>query len=218
MCRFLIVKSKNKINPEELLKSFALACQKSVAPDGELQKDGYGIAWHDGKSWQLKKSLSPMWEEQDLFEQIPVTNLLVVHARGSGFEKHRGYLEFNEPFIDGSLCFVFNGMIRGVKLKKKVPGKIGSQKILSLIKEEKEIDQALKSVQKSILENSREIEGMNIGLIKKDKISVLCQYSTNEDYYTLQYYQDVDLLMVSSEVFGGYDWKHFKKGEVKTFA
>src|SRR3989344_1905586 len=220
MCRFLIVKSKNKINPKELLKSFALACQKSVAPDGELQKDGYGIAWYDSKIWQLKKSLAPIWEEQDSFERIPETNILIAHARGAGFDKDRGCIDFNEPFIEGKLCFVFNGIIRGVSIKRKLEGKIGSQKLFSLIKAEfkdKNSDDVLKFVNKIILSNSEKIEGMNIGLVKDGEISALCQYYDNKDYYSLQYYQNKNLTIVSSEAFGGFDWKQFKKGEVKTF-
>lgn len=134
MCRFLIIKSKKKIKPAKLLKEFALMCKKSLAPDGELQKDGYGIAWYDGKTWQLKKSLAPIWEEQDLFGEIPETNLLAAHARGAGFDEDRGDIDFNEPFIYGDLCFIFNGMIRGVRLNRKLEGKIGSQKLFSLIK------------------------------------------------------------------------------------
>lgn len=220
MCRFLIVKSKNKINPEDLLKSFALACRKSVAPDGELQNDGYGITWHDGKTWQLKKSLAPIWEEQDLFEQIPETNLIVAHARSSGFAKDKDNMGYNQPFIDGSLCFVFNGMIRKIKLKLPLDGMIGSQKLFSLIKlqlKKHNPDNVLKNTNKIILENSEKIEGMNIGLINDGKIYVLCQYSNNEKYFALHFYQDEDLTIVSSTPFESYKWKSISKDEVKVF-
>lgn len=220
MCRFLIIKSSDKINPQTFLKDFAQVCFISRAPDGEMQKDGFGVAWKDNGEWQTKKSLLPIWEEQHLFEEVPETNFLVAHARGAGFEKDRGSLDFNEPFIEESLCFVFNGMIRGVRLKKKVPGKIGSQKVLSLLKEEmilKSPNQALKSVQKLILENSREVEGMNVGVIDGDKISVLCQYSENEKYYTLHFYEDENLTIICSEKFGDYNWQSLEKGQIKTF-
>lgn len=221
MCRFLIVKSKNKINPAELLKSFALACQKSVAPDGELQKDGYGIAYHDGQTWQLKKSLAPIWEEQDSFEQIPETNLFVAHARSSGFAKDKDNLNYNQPFTDGSFCFVFNGMIRKIKLNLPLEGMIGSQKLFSLIKlqlKKHQLENVLKNTNKIILENSEKIEGMNIGLINDSKIYILCQYSNNKEYFTLHVYQDKNLTIVSSIPFGSYKWKPISKGEVKVFS
>ncbi len=220
MCRFLIVKSKNKINPEELLKSFALACQKSVAPDGELQKDGYGIAWHDDKTWQLKKSLAPVWEEQDLFKQIPETNLLVVHARSSGFANDKDNIDYNQPFIDGPLCFVFNGMIRKISLNLPLEGKIGSQKLFSLIKlqlKKHKVDAVLNEVNKLVLNKAEKIEGMNIGLIKGNRIHVLCQYLDNKSYFSLNYYQDKNLTIISSETFSPYSWMTMKKGESKVF-
>lgn len=58
---------------------------------------------------------------------------------------------------------------------------------------------------------------MNIGLINSEKISVLCQYSKNKDYYKLKYYQDTNLTMVSSETFGSYTWRQFNQGEIKIF-
>ena len=220
MCRFLIVKSKNKLNPAELLRSFALACQKSIAPDGELQKDGYGIAWHNGKTWQLKKSLAPIWEEEDFFEQIPETNLFVAHARSAGFSKDKDDLEYNQPFIDGSLCFVFNGMIRKISLNLPLPGKIGSQKLFSLLKlksKDSKIENTLEEVKNLILKKSEKVEAMNIGMIKDNKIYVLCQYLDNKKYFSLHYYKSKELTLISSENFGSYSWTVMKKGEIKSF-
>ncbi len=219
MCRFLIVKSKKKIQPEELLKSFALACQKSIAPDGELQEDGYGIAWKNDKSWQLKKSLAPIWEEQDLFERIPETNLFVAHARSAGFVKDKGNLDYNQPFIYKNLCFVFNGMIRKISLNLPLEGEIGSQKLFSLIKsklKKHKIGSALEEVKKLVLKKAKKVEGMNIGLIAGDNIYILCQYLNNQDYFSLYYFRNKNFTIVSSELFGLYQWKNIKKGEIKT--
>lgn len=220
MCRFLIVKSKKKIKPEDLLKPFALACQKSKAPDGEMQKDGYGIAWQDGESWQLKKSLIPIWEEQNLFKQIPKTNLFVAHARSAGFAKDKDNLDYNQPFLDGYLCFVFNGMIRKISFSLPLEGKIGSQKLFSLIKlqnKKHKIDLALEEVKKLVLKKAEKVEGMNIGLVKDGRIYVLCQYTDNKEYFTLHFYQNKGLTIVSSESFGCYDWKTMGKGELLIF-
>lgn len=221
MCRFFIIKSRKKIKPENLLKPFASACQKSIAPDGELQKDGYGIAWQDGKSWQLKKSLAPIWKEQDLFEQIPDTNLLVAHARSAGFAKDKDNLDYNQPFIDGGLCFVFNGMIRKVKISTPLMGDIGSQKLFFLIKlytRKLSPEKVLRKIQKIILKHSEKVEGMNIGLINNNQISIICQYSDNKDYFSLHFYEDEGLILISSIPIGSYKWRIMKSGEVKSLS
>lgn len=221
MCRFLIVKSKKKIKPAELLKFFSFACQKSIAPDGELQKDGYGIAWqqNDG-AWKLKKSLTPIWKEQDRFRNIPESYLFVAHARSAGFSKDKDNIEYNQPFISGKLCFVFNGMIRKISLHLPLKGVIGSQKLFSLIKlqiKKHTLDFTLNEVNKLILDKAEKVEGMNIGLIDNNNISILCQYLNNKKYFTLHYFENNQLTIISSEQFANYRWKNFKNGEIKKF-
>lgn len=220
MCRFLIVKSKEEINPVDFLNPLSDLSEKSVAPNGDRQWDGWGIAWRENDKWEVKKSLKPMWEDKEIFGQIPRTDMLVAHARGSGFIKDTGEIEFNQPFIDGDICYVFNGTIYKVKLAIPLIGKIGSQKIFSLIKfelEKSEPQEVLKTVDKLILRNSEKVEGMNIGLVMGDKIYALNEYTDHADYYALYYFESPDLTMVSSEPFGSFDWKRFEKGEVRGF-
>lgn len=219
MCRFLIIKSKNRIKPTKLLKEFALMCEKSLAPDGERQKDGYGVAWIEAGKWELKKSLEPIWEEIDQLKEIPETNLLVAHARGAAFDKTG--IEFNQPFIENEVCFVFNGLLKGVSIKTPLEGKNGSQKLFFLLK--LEIDQGkvwqevLKSVRDDLLRSSNSIVGMNVGLISHEQVSILCQYSQDEEYYSLKIFESDEVLLICSEKISNYPWKVMKKGEVKTF-
>ena len=217
MCRFLIVKSKKKIKPENLLKSFALVCQKSIAPDGELQKDGYGVAWNNGKFWQIKKSLTPIWENLDLFGKIPETDLFVAHARSASFVKDKNDIDFNQPFIDGAVCFVFNGMIRKVNLNLLLEGEIGSQKLFSLIKlhlKNYEISLALQKAKEFILNKAQIIEGMNIGLITRENICLVSHFTKNENYYSLYYSQNPEFTIVCSQKFGSYSWKKVDENEI----
>lgn len=225
MCRFLLVKSKEKIALEELLNQFSEMCEKSRAPDGDWQGDGWGIALRlrsgqakiNDKKWEVRKSLNPIWEAKNTFNQFPKTNMFVVHARSAGFPQHRGNIEYNQPYIANDLCFVFNGMIKGVKLAKPLTGKIGAQKIFSLILHEKKIksiEKLLKSVDKLLLENSQKIIGMNIGIVRDDKFYVLCEYESNPTYFGVRYYQDNSLSLVCSEPIGDYGWKMMGKGEV----
>ncbi len=223
MCRFLLVRSKNKIKPETLLDQFAQMCEKSHAPDGDWQGDGWGIAIKSQKSkvkskkWDIYKSLKPIWEEKDKFQEFEEINSFVVHARSSGFPQHRGNIEFNQPYISDGLCFVFNGMIKGVKVGRILEGKIGAQKIFSLILQEqknKSMGEVLKFTDKLLLDNSTKIYGMNIGVVQNDKFYVLCEYEENADYFGIRYYQDDLLSIVCSEPIGNYQWKMMRKGDI----
>ena len=223
MCRFLLVRSKNKIKPEKLLQDFAFMCQKSRAPDGDWQGDGWGIAIGIKNSefriqnWREYKSLKPVWEERDKFQEFTETNMFVVHARSAGFPDQKGIIEYNQPYVSDDLCFVFNGMIKGVKIDRKLEGKIGAQKIFSLILEEKRdrsIEEVLKSVDKLLLEKSKKIIGMNIGVVKDNKFYILCEYEKNSNYFGVRYFQNDEMTLICSEPIGNYEWMIMKKGEV----
>ncbi|OGG17348.1 hypothetical protein A3D78_04645 [Candidatus Gottesmanbacteria bacterium RIFCSPHIGHO2_02_FULL_39_14] len=218
MCRFLLVRSKKKLKPEKLLRQFALMCQKSHAPDGDWQGDGWGIAWFEKGNWQLYKSLLPVWEDQNKFSDIPSTNLFAVHARSAGFPQHKNNLDYNQPYLGDNLCFVFNGMIRGVNLNRELEGQIGSQKIFSLLQQEiihKNGQESLKTLDTTMLNNSRSVEGMNVGLILGNNFYVLCRYSKHPEYFTLHYFQSRDLALVCSEKIGDHAWKPMFKGEIR---
>ena len=225
MCRFLLVRSKDKIKPEKLLRDFAVMCQKSHAPDGDWQGDGWGIALRQRSGqasiketkWEVYKSLKPIWEDTDKFQQFGETVIFVAHARSSGFPQQKGVIEYNQPYVSDNLCFVFNGMIRGVTLPIPLEGKIGAQKIFSLILQkmyEKEMGEVLQEVDKLIMSNAKKVEGMNIGVVFNDKFYVLCEYENNTEYFGVKYFQDESLSLICSEPIGEYDWKVMKKGEV----
>lgn len=217
MCRFLLVRSEEKIKPQELLSQFAAMCKVSRAPDGDWQGDGYGIAWKERGQWKLIKSLLPIWKDKDSFSKIPTTNLLVAHARSAGFPQHKGNIVYNQPYIEDSLCFVFNGLIRGVTIQRKLKGEIGAQKIFNLIIEEldnSKPDEALKIIDKLIVENSKKITGLNIGLVKDNRFYALCRYDGNKDYFSLHFVENDEVTLLCSQPLGKYDWKTMQKGEI----
>ncbi|MBM3283199.1 hypothetical protein FJY90_03005 [Candidatus Gottesmanbacteria bacterium] len=229
MCRFLLIKSRRKLKPERFLSDFALMCQKSHAPDGDWQGDGWGIAIKIQKSsrsnrdknqnWEVYKSLNPIWKDQKQFSYFSEANLFVVHARSAGFPQHKGNLGYNQPYVAGSVCFVFNGMLHGVRLPGPVEGEIGAQKVFSLLRRELKNntgEDALRILDKTLLAHSQKIEGMNIGLIKDNKISILCEYADNASYFSLFYSSNTGLTLVCSERLGNYQWKTMKKSEVRT--
>lgn len=215
MCRFLMVRSKGKMRPARLLEQFADMCQKSHAPDGDWQGDGWGIALQM-QNWKTYKSLKPIWEDRDAFGQFGETDTFAVHARSAGFPQHRGILDYNQPYVSDGLAYVFNGMIRGVSLPMKLAGSIGAQKIFSLISgrlQDKGPDEVLPYVRDVMRGNARRVEGMNIGLIVGERLHALCDYENNADYFSLRYYQSGELSMVCSAPVGSYRWQVIKKGE-----
>ncbi len=218
MCRFLLIKSKRKFNPQHFLTAFSQMCQKSRTPDGDLQNDGWGVAWETSGKWITKKSLNPIWKDNKLFPQLPETKILIVHARSAGFPDQKGIIEYNQPYIDDGLCFVFNGMLKGVRLNLPLFGKIGAQKIFSLIqlfkKQKKSLSQALDSVHKTLISHSRSIEGMNIGLSDGKSFYFLNQYPSFSDYFSLHYYHDKNMTLVCSAPILSYNWNKAKKGKV----
>ncbi len=216
MCRFLLVRSKRKIKPERFLSSFASMCEKSRAPDGDRQSDGWGIAWEKNDTWKIKKSLRPIWNDSRIFATIPETNVFAVHARAASFVKHKGDLDYNQPYVENSLCFVFNGAIQGVNLPE-AEGEIGAQKIFSLLLQEikkNSPETALRLLDKKIIAHSKKVKGMNIGLVNNNTFYVLCRYADNAPYFTLRYYSDQNLVIVCSEPFVPYRWSTMKKGEI----
>lgn len=199
-----MIKSKKPIKSSNLLGDFAAMCKNN----SQWQGDGWGVAWRlDDRNWTLDKSLNPIWDDKAKFDKIPSAKLLVVHARGASFPDQKGDIDFNQPYIDNDVCFVFNGELYGVKLKAE--GKIGAQKIFNLLKET-----SLERVAKLLRKNSKKILGMNIGLVKGDAINVLCDYDDQQDYYTLRYYINKDFVIVCSEEIGNYKWKEMGKGEI----
>ncbi len=217
MCRFLLFRSNKQVDPKNLLEQFAQMAEKSRTPDGDRQEDGWGIAWKENRVWKEKKSLLPIWHDKDIFSEIKPTNIFVIHARSAGFSKHKGNLYYNQPYLTDSLVFVFNGMIRGVKLSTPLAGDIGAQKIFSLLKQEIQMnlpEKALHNTSQIIKENSQKIEGMNIGFVKDNKFYALCEYSTNKDYFSLRYFQDNNLTILCSEPLGSYNWQVIQKSEI----
>ncbi len=215
MCRFLLVRSKTAVNTSYFLELFAKYVQKSHTPDGDSQEDGWGIAIRK-QNWEVHKSLKPIWEDKGQFNKFPKTKVFVVHARSAGFPSQKGNTDYNQPYISDSLAFVFNGMIRGVNLKMKLSGQIGAQKILSLLVAEKvKLDplKSLKKTQNIIYKSSRKVIGMNLGLLVDDGLYASCNFSESADYFTLWFVKNNDLMMVSSQPFGNYNWKKMYNGQ-----
>lgn len=210
MCRFLMIKSQNELQPEEFLMSFSEMAEKSKALDGDWQGDGWGIGWLDkNQQWHIKKSIHPIWEDESHFRQISKSTHYLVHARSASFPTHKNNPDFNQPFIEGQHAFLFNGLIKGVSLPYPTPGKIGSQKIWSILSgliNQSSPEVAFLELRELLLKHSRSIQAMNIGLSDGNKMYAFCHYEKFPEYYNLHYYESDELKMVSSEPLEGYSF------------
>lgn len=219
MCRFLLLKTIKPKRPAVWLDRFASMAKNSQAYDGSWQGDGWGIAWLDKNSqWQVKKSLLPIWEDQKLIIDIPETTTFAIHARSASFSQQKNILDYNQPYVNNSYTFVFNGFLKGVSLSDRIAGQIGSQKIWSLLQgylAKMTPKKALIKICRVLLKNSQEVQALNIGLADSKNIYALCYYSKYPRYYQLKYCSDSLCSIICSEKLDGdYSFKSLTANEV----
>ena len=218
MCRFLLAKAPHPISGEEVFHQFAAMAKQSRAPDGDWQGDGWGAAWLDpDQKWEVMKSLRPIWEDADSLIRISESTLFLVHARSASFSNHKGLLEYNQPYVDESFGFVFNGLIKGVSFTFPVAGDIGAQKIWSLLTgfmSRFDPEESLTSLSQALEKCSRRIHALNIGLCDKKNIYAFCRFLEDPGYYHLQYFDSPSLKMICSEPLPGYAFRPLPLGRV----
>ncbi len=211
MCRFLMMRSERTFRPAGLLEKFADMSSFSRAPDGDRQADGWGVAWLDGQgAWNLRKSPNPIWTEKSAFSEIPDCQILAAHVRSASFAEHKGDAEFNQPFLAGPYAFVFNGLVRGVLFPFPVEGRIGSQKIWSLLHQS--INNGgpaagMAALVRQLEFVAREIQALNLGLFDGRRFFVYCRQAEAGPYYVLKIHQTPSLTLICSESLEGFSWR-----------
>ncbi len=213
MCRFMAVKSESPIDPHPFLASFAEMCRNSKSYDGDWQGDGWGVgtvSHTNGKPrWLTKKSLRPIWEEADAFRSIPDSRMILAHARSASFPEHKGIMEFCQPFVGEEYAFVFNGLLKGVSLPFAAEGRIGSQKMWSILHsllKGHSPSSAFECLITTMKANTRSIQAMNIGACDADHIYVYSYFTRHPEYYRLHQYSSTSLKIVCSEPLEGFDF------------
>ena len=223
MCRFMMISSPVPADKSPILEEFARKSQNSRPYDGDWQGDGWGISWlsgtnnGDSRNWQSYSSLRPIWEESGRFDQFPPSEIYLVHARSASFPEHKGVSAYNQPFVNRPFSFVFNGLVRGMRSPKPLPGDIGSQKIWGLLQEYLEImdpPEALRTLQEIVIRSAREVQALNIGLSDGKNLFGLCLYSRYPEYYSLHVCRRPGLEIISSEPLDGYDFEPVSSGEI----
>jgi predicted glutamine amidotransferase len=209
MCRLLVVRSQERFDPADHLTRFALIARDSK----EYQGHGWGCAWKEsGQNWQIYRNIRPVWEDD--LSRFPIASLLVAHAR-SAFEDRDIAVENNMPFTDGERVFIFNGELRGVKIREQ--GRIGAEKIFNFIRRFDGGDTlaALKKAVGLIRNRTRYIRGMNIILIKETAIYLSTFFTGDEDYFTMRYKEGPELVICSEAYPSEKGWRSIANGTVR---
>ncbi|MDI6762263.1 MAG: hypothetical protein QME83_04440 [Thermodesulfobacteriota bacterium] len=212
MCRLLVVRSQEPFNPADYLTPFALIARNSK----EYQGHGWGCAWtDDDRKWQIYKNIRPVWEDNNP-SRFPRTSLLVAHAR-SAFEDRDIVVENNMPFTDGERVFIFNGELRGVKIREQ--GRIGAEKIFNFIRRFDAGDTlaALRKAVDLIRKRTRHIRGMNIILIKEQSIYLSTFFTGDGEYFTMRYKEGPELVICSEAFPSEEGWQSIANETVRAW-
>ena len=155
MCRLLCVHSQRPFAIEPHLDVFAAISRDSR----EYQGHGWGCAWLEDGEWRLHRDIRPVWEDQR--NRFGETTLLLAHAR-SAFRDEGICVENNMPFDDGRRVFIFNGELRGVRIREA--GRIGAEKVFNYVKrfDRGDMHEALERGLAVIEKRTRYVRAMNV--------------------------------------------------------
>jgi glutamine amidotransferase len=198
MCRILLVRSDNPFDIQNELQPFASLSQNSR----EYQGHGWGCSWLDADTgeWRHYHNIKPVWEDDT--SQFTNTRLLLVHAR-SAFRDEGIAVENNMPFTDGESVFIFNGELRGVKIKSE--GRIGAEKIYNYIRRMDRGDK-LAALQKAVSIINRRttyVRAMNIIMADKNTQLVSSTFGEDPGYFQMRRSTQEGILRICSEAFAG---------------
>jgi len=163
------------------------------------------------------KSLRPIWQDGEALDEIPAGRIFLLHARSASFPDQKEILEFNQPFVEGRRAFVFNGLLKGVAFPRPLEGRIGAQKIWSLLKPDAApgpIDEVLSAAVREIASHSREVAALNIGLVEDEKIAVYAYGADVLPYYHLWTAERDGRTIVCSEPLPGWPFRRLPPGTV----
>jgi predicted glutamine amidotransferase len=211
MCRLLTVRSQTPFDIQYHLENFAAVARNSK----EYQGHGWGCAYLDEMAgWKFYRNIDPVW--QDDFSRFGQTTLLVAHAR-SAFEDKDIVVENNMPFFDGRTVYIFNGELRGVKIREE--GRIGAEKIFNYIRrfDRGDTRQALAKAVGIIKKRTRAIRGMNIIMVNAAGIFVSSYFTEDDEYFTMRYREDGDLVICSASYPGAKNWHPIANNSVRAW-
>lgn len=179
MCRMLLIQDNDLFQPAADLAAFQNLCRSSPV----FQGHGWGVAFLDTRDhWRHYHSLTPIWEDD--ISWIPPTRRILAHAR-SAFNNEGIKVENNMPFYQNERNFLFNGEIRGVRLR--APGRIGAEKLFNVINRycKDDLPGNLRDAVRAVVKRSRHVRAMNMILTEKNRTIIYSYFTQEADYFTL---------------------------------
>ena len=210
MCRLLCVHSPRPFEIEPHLAVFAAVARDSR----EYQGHGWGCAWLDHGQWRMHHDIHPVWESRRA--RFGETTLLLAHAR-SAFRDEGICIENNMPFDDGRHVFIFNGELRGVRIRER--GRIGAEKIFNYVKrfDRGDMHEALERGLAIIEKRSRYVRAMNVILASTARVHVACRFSEDPDYFQMHEHNADGVRIICSDPYpGAAGWTRIDNAAVLT--
>jgi len=211
MCRLLLVKAKAGFSIAQHLENFAEIARNSR----EYQGHGWGCAYIRDGEWRVYRNISPVWEDD--LRQFGSTTLLLAHAR-SAFKDEGIEVANNMPFDRGPVQFIFNGELRGVRIRET--GRIGAEKLFNYIMRfhKGNLWAALEKAAGIIEKRTDYIRAMNIIMVDRQTVCVSSLFNEDADYFTLHFTEAGDTLIVCSAPYPGETgWRKIPNNTIRTF-
>ena len=210
MCRLLCVHSQRPFAMAPHLDVFAAIARDSR----EYQGHGWGCAWLEDGEWRLHRDIRPVWEDRR--DRFGATTLLLAHAR-SAFRDEGIRVENNMPFEDGRHVFIFNGELRGVRIRER--GRIGAEKVFNYVKrfDRGDMHEALERGLAVIEKRTRYVRAMNVILASPSRVHVSCRFAKDPDYFQMRERTTDGVRVVCSDPYPGTaGWTRIDNGAVLT--
>lgn len=211
MCRLLVVRAQSRFDVAPHLQKFAQICKYSK----EYQGHGWGCAYLNASGrWEIYKDIKPVWEDD--YSRFPAAGLFVAHAR-SAFEDRDIAVENNMPFFDQRTVFVFNGELRGVRIR--ATGRIGAEKIFNYIRrfDKGNTREAILKATRIIKKRTRYIRGMNMILINDEGIHVFSYFIEDQNYFSMHHKEGETLIICSEPYPSEKDWQTISNNSMRVW-
>ena len=121
------------------------------------------------------------------------------------------------PFSDGERVFIFNGELRGVKIREE--GRIGAEKIFNFIRRFDNGDTlgALKKAVEIIRNRTRSIRAMNVIVVKERVVYLSTYFTGDEEYFTMRYQEEPELVICSEPYPSEEGWRSIANETVRAW-
>ncbi len=211
MCRLLCIRGRAPFEIRPHLETFA-----GIARDSrEYQGHGWGCAWLTDDGFEHYHNIKPVWEDKK--RDFGATRLFLAHAR-SAFKDEGIRVENNMPFGDDEHVFIFNGELRGVRIKEA--GRIGAEKIFNYIKrfDKGNTLEALERALGVIKKRTRYIRALNLIMASRNCVFAASHFSEDPDYFQMHTMDKNGLAIICSQAYPDEQgWQRFANRAVTAF-